>query len=327
MTKKILFILLLPLLLIPCSVFAESLQNEKIDFKYDNQELNIAQFYTVSAGNHKMYISGNVNYTGTEELYRAYMYVNFNVCTDMDLISINTPSNIDNMYVYQSGQSCQFNASNYKGKVFNIYFRIIKPRNASSFYEGYFYLNSSNEHSIEFINSFANSEGFPMNSNQSYTADLEELKELLRNSNSGIKDSIDKNSEAVKKQTEEQKKTNDLIKDDTDVDTSKIDSLVGYLPVGPVDSIINLPLSMLNSINSNLSKNCSSLSINIPFINEKFTLPCINSLYDKMGATTLINSLGGILAAILLYKYLLNLYKYVDHVLSLQGDRLNSWGD
>lgn len=133
--------------------------------------------------------------------------------------------------------------------------------------------------------------------------------------------------DSSKKNNEEQKKTNDLITDDSDVDTSKIDSLVGYLPAGPVDSIINLPLSMLNSINTNLSKNCSSLQLVIPFINEKFSLPCINSLYDKMGATTLINALGAILAAILLYKYLLNLYKYVDHVLSLQGDKLNSWGD
>ena len=153
----------------------------------------------------------------------------------------------------------------------------------------------------------------------------------IQNSTNVIIDNNNKNTnkvtEEIKKQTEEQKKTNDLISDDSDVDTSKIDSLVGYLPAGPVDSIINLPLSMLNSINTNLSKDCSTLQISIPFINEKFTLPCVSSLYDKMGATTLINSLGAILAAILLYKYLLNLYKYVDHVLSLQGDRLNSWGD
>ena len=144
--------------------------------------------------------------------------------------------------------------------------------------------------------------------------------------NQQLIDSTNKTNDKLDDLKNSQNQTNDYIKDESDVDTSEIDNLVGYLPPGPVDSIINLPLSMLNAMVSNLSKSCTSISINIPFVDYDFSLPCLNSLYDKMGATALLNTLGSILSAILLYKYLLNLYNYVDHVLSLKGDRLKGWG-
>lgn len=135
----------------------------------------------------------------------------------------------------------------------------------------------------------------------------------------------------IDKQTEQQnknhKETMDYMKDDSDIDTSEVDNLVGYLPAGPLDSIINLPLSMLNAISSNLSKSCVAPTFKVPFVNENFTLPCISDLYEKMGATTLLNSLGGIAAAVMLYKYFVYLYNWVDHVLSLRGDKLKGWGE
>lgn len=158
-------------------------------------------------------------------------------------------------------------------------------------------------------------------------SDVNEVKKAQEQ----IKTELKNTQQSIDKQTEQQnknhKETMDYMKDESDIDTSKVDNLVGYLPAGPLDSIINLPLSMLNAISSNLGKTCVAPTFKVPFVNENFTLPCVSTLYEKMGATTLLNSLGGIAAAVMLYKYFVYLYNWVDHVLSLRGDKLKGWGE
>ena len=148
----------------------------------------------------------------------------------------------------------------------------------------------------------------------------EQIKTELKNT----QDSIDKQTE---QQNKNHKETMDYMKDDSDVDTSDVNNFVGYLPAGTLDSIINLPLAMLNAINNNLSKTCTGVNFTFPFINEDFTLPCISTLYDKMHATTLLNTLGVIVGAVMLYKYFVYLYNWVDQVLSLKGNKLKGWGE
>lgn len=158
-------------------------------------------------------------------------------------------------------------------------------------------------------------------------SDVNEVKKAQEQ----IKTELKNTQQSIDKQTEQQnknhKETMDYMKDDSDIDSSEVDNLVGYLPAGPLDSIINLPLSMLNAISSNLGKTCVAPTFKVPFVNENFTLPCVSTLYEKMGATTLLNSLGGIVAAVMLYKYFVYLYNWVDHVLSLRGDKLKGWGE
>lgn len=158
-------------------------------------------------------------------------------------------------------------------------------------------------------------------------SDVNEVKKAQEE----IKTELKNTQQSIDKQTEQQnknhKETMDYMKDDSDIDSSEVDNLVGYLPAGPLDSIINLPLSMLNAISSNLGKTCVAPTFKVPFVNENFTLPCVSTLYEKMGATTLLNSLGGIAAAVMLYKYFVYLYNWVDHVLSLRGDKLKGWGE
>lgn len=158
-------------------------------------------------------------------------------------------------------------------------------------------------------------------------SDVNEVKKAQEQ----IKTELKNTQQSIDKQTEQQnknhKETMDYMKDESDIDTSKVDNLVGYLPAGPLDSIINLPLSMLNAINTNLSKTCVAPTFKVPFINEDFTLPCISALYDKMGATTLLNTLGVIAASVMLYKYLVYLYNWIDSVLSLKGNKLKGWGE
>lgn len=281
--KKFLFLLFLSFsIFIPKNVDALVVQNDYTNFVYNGNDLKVATFYTVPSGNHKVNVSGALNTASATDgnLFSAHMYFNLNICTDMDLYSINGPSNIDSMYVYEPGQSCNFNVSNYKGKVLNIYFRLLKPHSNFSSYEGYFYLNSRNSHSIELMNYQASPDGFPLN-NESYTDDLEELKEILRNGNTGIKNSIDDNTDAVKKQTEATKEQTETIKDN---DVSKSQSQAGGFfndfddnDFGLSD-IITMPLSFIQGLANN---SCSNLNLPLPFVDKNATLPCMTSIYEQ----------------------------------------------
>ena len=156
--------------------------------------------------------------------------------------------------------------------------------------------------------------------------DIVDQNKTMINQNQQIIDKVDGIAGAGKDIIAGQEKSFDYVSDNTDIDTSQIDGLVGYLPPGPLDSIINLPLSMLNSMQQNLQLTCAPLSFPVPFVPARFEIPCISTLYEKMGATTLINSLGTILATIILYKYFLYLYNWVDNILSLKSARLKGWG-
>ena len=131
-------------------------------------------------------------------------------------------------------------------------------------------------------------------------------------------------------------KTNDkldgiqgALTDDSSVDMSSLGNTVGWLPSGPVDSILTLPLTMLNSLVSNLSNNsCQSVSVELPFVHKNLTLPCVRSLYDKMGVTgTLFTTVGVIVSAFILFNYLLSLYKWVDDTLSMRENTMPGYFD
>ena len=114
---------------------------------------------------------------------------------------------------------------------------------------------------------------------------------------------------------------------ENDVDTSKLDT-VGWLPSGPVDSILNLPLNMLNGLNNSLSKSCAPLNVNLPYVNKTVEIPCLNTIYDQIkGLNTFYTWIGGIFSVLILYKYLLTLYKWVDDTLTFrENNHIDNWG-
>lgn len=99
------------------------------------------------------------------------------------------------------------------------------------------------------------------------------------------------------------------------------------LPVGPVDSILTIPLQMLNSINSSLSGTCQPININLPYINRNVTLNCQNSFYDSIGATNFVNFVGVVASVLILIKYFIFLYNWLESVLALSHQQLSVWGE
>lgn len=91
-------------------------------------------------------------------------------------------------------------------------------------------------------------------------------------------------------------------------------------PKGPVDSILTMPLDILNSLLNKFSTNtCSPLVLNLPYVNRNITLPCINTLYSQInGLDVFLNWFSALFSAFLLYKYFIFLYKWVDDILTFR---------
>lgn len=117
---------------------------------------------------------------------------------------------------------------------------------------------------------------------------------------------------------------NDSITDSSDPNLP-IDDVVGWLPPGPVDSILNLPLTILNSIINNLNnKSCNSVQVPLPYLNKNIQLPCLSTIFDQMGVTSTLNTLSIPFTIYLIINTLLKLYGWVDKQLTF---RENHWND
>lgn len=118
------------------------------------------------------------------------------------------------------------------------------------------------------------------------------------------------------------------ITDSSSPNTSALEGSAGWLPDGPVDSILNLPLNMLQALNIALSKSCTPLQLTFPFVNQPFEMPCISTLYQKIdGFDTLWKWIGSIVSVLMLYTYLLKLYKWVDDTLTFrENNHIDNWG-
>ena len=103
--------------------------------------------------------------------------------------------------------------------------------------------------------------------------------------------------------------------------TSDLENSAGWLPAGPLDSILNLPLTMLNSLTNSLNKTCSPLILTLPYVNKNIEIPCLSSIFNKItGVNGLWTWVGTIASVLILYNYLLNLYAWVDRVLTLRAE-------
>ena len=114
-------------------------------------------------------------------------------------------------------------------------------------------------------------------------------------------------------------------KDDADV--SGAGNVAGWLPAGPLDSLINLPLTMLTNINSSLNKTCSPLEVNLPYVNKTVEIPCLNTIFNQItGLNSFWTWVGMIGSVLILYRYLINLYNYYDKLTDLKANFISDWG-
>lgn len=117
---------------------------------------------------------------------------------------------------------------------------------------------------------------------------------------------------------------NDTFKPNLDLST--LSNYAGWLPPGPVDSVLNLPFVMLNSLSRVLNGTCTPVDVTIPFINSKMSIPCVSNLYDQMGVTSFFDWIGIVVSALMIFSYLIFLYNWLDNILSLGRQKVINWG-
>lgn len=120
---------------------------------------------------------------------------------------------------------------------------------------------------------------------------------------------------------------NSNITDSSLPDTSSLENVAGWLPAGPVDSILTLPLVVLNKISDVLSGTCSPIVLPLPFVNSSIELPCGTTFYSGItGLNAFLISLGLIIGSYILYCYFVYLYNWVDKKVSMVESDREKWG-
>lgn len=158
-----------------------------------------------------------------------------------------------------------------------------------------------------------------------YNAALVEAKKIgqSQQTNSKLEDLNNKQDQTNSKLDD----LNSKLTDTTAPDTSGFGNVSGWLPAGPVDSILTLPVKVMNTISGVLAGTCNSVSLPLPFISSNLELPCGDSFYDNItGLNVFLNTLGFILGCYLLYSYLIYLYNWVDKKVSMVENDREKWG-
>lgn len=119
-----------------------------------------------------------------------------------------------------------------------------------------------------------------------------------------------------------------ILTDTSNPDLDILNNSSTWLPQGPVDSIILLPLNFINTLIDKLSGTCSPVNLPIPFMDNKYIiLPCLNTIFENIdGFNSLYNLIGVIGSVYLLYNYFVRFYKWVDDTLSFRENTWQDWG-
>lgn len=137
---------------------------------------------------------------------------------------------------------------------------------------------------------------------------------------------INQNEQIINGQNE----TNDWLKDNTppNVDSSGLAQSAGWLPAGPVDSILTIPITLLTGI-VNVFTNpsaCQAVQLPLPFVNTNIDLPCVGPILDQIGITPLWNIVGAIIGFFLIWNTYKWLYEFVDKTLTFRENNSSIWG-
>lgn len=349
--KKILFALLISIFLIP-SVNAEVNNNNYIIklLNRDGEDFPFTTWYTV--GENTTYSGSNYVQFGysevdSDETLPRYLYTVYCGTTNIDLYTTSSNKGVVSNHGSVKGGSCQVihNGNYYNGNyylnrwlvdyafyenefgvdVYGVNWDIrIHNTSSSNYYVRFETIFLSNEMINDFSSDYLLHEIINQNStlrqelnsiqssSEETNSKLDETNEELGNINSNITDSTDKITDSI-------------TSTDGPTNIGALDNSAGWLPAGPVDSILNLPLSLLNSLLTAVSSTCQPLKITFPFVDFSYELPCISSIYARIsGLNAIIDLIGYTVGVLILYYYFKHLYNWIDNKITMQND--NDWG-
>lgn len=151
----------------------------------------------------------------------------------------------------------------------------------------------------------------------------------IENKINDMKTEQQETNDKLDKTNQELGEMNDFLQDDTpartdDIDMDSLGTVSGLLPVGPVDSLLNIPFTFLSVLTSSMGGVCVPITGTFVF-DSTLSIPCFDSFYDDVPGY-LMNFINLIPAGFILIMYFKHLYKKVDRAVSLQTTTDDEWG-
>ncbi len=152
--------------------------------------------------------------------------------------------------------------------------------------------------------------------------------------NTPILNNITNQNQTIINQNEQTNETlndiNSTLNDDTEPnsDISSLGGVSGYLPEGPVDSLLNIPNYFLSTTISSLGGTCTPFTGKFVFDTD-LSLPCFgDTFYQNDGtiSSALMTFIDLIPSTFILIKYFKHLYKKVDRAVSMETNSDDEWG-
>ena len=114
--------------------------------------------------------------------------------------------------------------------------------------------------------------------------------------------------------------------DDSDpsIDVSGMSGITGILPAGPLDSLLSLPLTLINILIDSSSGACSPFTFTFVF-NETFTLPCFDTFWNQVPSSLML-FLSDVPAVYIFIMWAKSIYKRVEKATSFKSSIDDAWG-
>lgn len=314
--KKVLFFLIITIILwfIKLSfVSAKAVDISLTSLNYGNKNLLNLDWYTVPAGN----VTISFDFDFNSQITSNYLYSSIVLCSDANYPSsyATDPSEITNIQINNTNYSCAYKNSPYTGGKVVIITFLAYSSGANSIVV---YQNDSA--SVQLIDFVVDSSG--------YVNPLDYSSQTLINQNSQI---INQNNTIINNGNATNDKLDDLNKnliDESSPNLNGLENSAGWLKPGPVDSIVNLPLTLLNNLQTNLGNTCNPVTVKLPYVNKDFNLPCLSAIYKQInGLDIWFQGIGVIAAAFILYRYFMYLYNRIDDTLSFRENNMQGYFD
>lgn len=297
--------------------YLKPVKAQENDFYLNNFKIND---YAFSSNEFLYFREGNQRFSFALVPYNFQaeqnLYVSIVVCADTDFSGGFGDTGITNINAINTSKSCKFPNSGYSGGKVKILNFNLKTGVGNEF-SGGFSVYAPAGFSITLISFNLSSSNFISVNDLPTDIDLTDTNDKLDDLN-------DKQNQTNQKLDD----VNNSLKDETPPNLKGLENSAGWLPAGPLDSILNLPLSLLQNLSTNLSKACQPVNLPLPYIDKNLELPCVNSVYSQIdGLQTWINSIGIIASAFILFFYLVHLEKWVDDTLTLrENNYIDNWG-
>lgn len=112
---------------------------------------------------------------------------------------------------------------------------------------------------------------------------------------------------------------------DPSIDVSGMSNITGLLPAGPIDSLLAIPLTLIQLLVAGTSGTCSNLSFNF-FWDMPITLPCVDAVFWSHLNATLLLFLSDVPAVLIFILWAKSIYKRVERAVSFESSVDDEWG-